>query len=175
MLTLVALLVPLMSGCVEREVKGDVVEISFADWVPITVLLVGLAAAPIGIMLRQSWKKGMWLGLIMSPVLLFLVLPSMFLDYARIDSQHFEGRYGIWFAPTKFDLRYADLSHIDYVIFEQRGRRGRKSTKYRLDCVSKSGQVQKVSLGDMLKEARDDILARAAAAGVAVREVDQRK
>ena len=175
MLTLVAALVPLMSGCVDREVKGDAVEFSFEGWVGMTVLLVGLAAAPIGLMLRESWKKGMWVGLVMSPVLLLGVMPSMFLDYAKVDSQHFEGRYGIWFAPTKFDVKYADLNHIDHVTYETRGRRGRKSTKYRLDCVTKSGQVQKVSLGDMMKEARDDILERASAAGVAVRDVDERK
>ena len=175
MLTLVAVLVPLMSGCFDREVKGDAVEFSYSSWVPITVLLVGLAAAPVGLMLRESWKKGMWLGLIMSPVLLLGVLPSMFLDYAKVDSEHFEGRYGIWFTPTKFDVKYSDLSRIDHVTYQTRGRRGRKNTNFRLDCVSKSGQVQKVSLGDMLKHAREDILERASAAGVAVREVDERK
>ncbi len=172
---LVALLVPLLSGCVDREVKGDAVEFSFSSWVPLTVLLVGLASAPIGLMFRESSKKALWVGLIMSPVLLLGVLPSIFLDYAKVDSEHFEGRYGIWFTPTKFDVKYSDLNHIDHVTFETRGRRGRKSTKYRLDCVSKSGQVQKVSLGDLMKHARDDVLERAVAAGVGVREVDERK
>ena len=173
MLTL-AVLLPLLSGCVDREVKGDVVSFSYAAWAPLLVLLIGLAAAPVGLMLRNSSKRAAWLGMILSPVLLFVLLPGMFLDYAKVDSEHFEGRYGIWIAPTKFDIRYSDLSRIDHVVYETRGRRGRKNTNYRFDCVMKSGQVQKVNLGAILKEARDEIAERAGKAGVAVRDVDER-
>ena len=173
MLALVVL-VPLLGGCVDREVKGDAVSFSYAIWAPLLVLLIGLVAAPIGFMLRNSSKRGAWLGIILSPVLLLVLLPGMFLDYAKVDSEHFEGRYGIWIAPTKFDIRYSDLSRIDHVVYETRGRRGRKNTNYRFDCVMKSGQVQKVSLGTMLKEARDDIAERAAKAGVRLRDVDER-
>src|SRR5687767_12814027 len=61
-IALVAVLVPLMSGCVDREVNGDAVQFSFSTWVPIVVLLVGLAAAPIGLMFRESSKKVMAVG-----------------------------------------------------------------------------------------------------------------
>jgi hypothetical protein len=165
----------LVGGCVEREVKGDAVEFSYAMWAPITVLLVGLAAAPIGLLLRNSSKRATWIGLILSPVLLIGLLPGMFMDYAKVDDNHFEGRYGIWFAPTKFNIAYSDLSHIDHTIYTTRGRRGRKNTNERLDCAMKSGEVQKVSLGTMLKEAKEDIFDRAQAAKVPVRLNDERK
>ena len=170
-----ALLLPLMTGCVEREVEGEVVKFSFATWAQLTVLLVGLAAAPVGIALKNASGRAPWIGIIVSIVMLLVLLPGQFLDYAKVDATHFEGRYGIWVSPTKFDIKYADLSHIDNVIYETRGRRGRKNTKNRLDCVMKSGERQKVELGDMMKEARDDILTRAEAAGVEVRDVDERK
>jgi hypothetical protein len=169
-----SLLVVTLTGCVDRTVSGDTTTYSFALWVIATVALVGLAAAPLGWVFRRASKRWLVIGLIATPVVLLFLWPSLLLDKVRIDSNHFEGRYGLWFKPTTFDVRYADLDHIDLVTYEERGRRGRKNTKQRLECVSKSGHTTKVALGDLLKHSRDEVLIRATAAGVPIRDVDTR-
>jgi hypothetical protein len=164
----------LLGGCVDKKVSGDVTSYSFSLWVPLVVLLIGLAAAPLGFLLRNQWQRGAWLGFILAPILLLFVVPGLFLDYCKVDSRHFEGRYGFWFAPSKFDIRYGDLNSIHHVIWTERGRRGRRTTKERFDCALKSGEAKTVQLGDMMKHARDEIAERANAAGVKVTETDER-
>src|SRR5215216_4888232 len=114
-----------VTGCYERTTKTDGTAVYSATASAILAAVVcGLVAAPIGYALRGVSRRILWLGLIATPVLILFLVPSLVLDHATVDAQHFEGRYGFWFAPTRYDLRYADLDHIDLVSWEERKRRG---------------------------------------------------
>ena len=163
-----------LTGCVDRSVSGDTSTYSFTFGAIIGVFFAGIGAAPLGWMLRGASRRIMVVGLIASPVILVLLWPPLFLDKVKVDSNHFEGRYGLWWSPTKFDVKYADLDHIDRVIYEERGRKGRKSTKQRLECVSKNGRTTTIQLGNLLERSRDEMLERANTAGVRIEDVDTR-
>jgi len=162
-----------LGGCVDRTVEGNAAVYSFSWWVGALVVLVGLLALPLGWGLRRRSGRLMVLGLIFGPVLLLLVGPPMFLDEVRVDDRHFEGRYGVWFNPTRFNVAYADLDHVNVVTWQERTRRGGRRTKQRLDCVGKAGATTTIPLGDLLKHARDEVLERAHAAGVRVFETSE--
>ena len=165
----------LVGGCVETKTTGNTNEYSYKMWAPLTVLLIGLAAAPVGLLMRNSSKRVTWIGLIAAPVLLIGVMPGLFMNYAKVDDNHFEGRDGIWFAPNKYNIQYSDLQRIDHTIYETRGRRGRKNTKERLEFVLKSGETKKLEVGGLIEDAGEDILRRAVAHDVKITSTDQRK
>jgi hypothetical protein len=163
----------LLGGCVDRTVKGNASVYGFSWWVGTLVVLGGLFAVPLGWGLRRFSRRLMLLGLVMGPVLLLLVGPAMFLDGVTVDDRHFAGRYGIWLSPTKFDVAYADLDHINVVTWEERTRRGGTRTKQRLDCVGKAGGTTTIQLGNLLQHARDEMLERAHEAGVRIFEREE--
>jgi hypothetical protein len=163
-----------LSGCVDKTVKGQTSVYSFAPWVVMLVLVLGMAGIPFGWMMRKTSVRLLLLGLIGGPVLLLIFLPGVLLDKCKVDAQHFEGRYGIWLSPTQYNIRFADLDHIDVVTYETRGRRGRKTTKQRLECVDKRGRTTTLQVNDLLKAAGGEIIEKADAAGVKIEDRDER-
>ena len=164
----------LAGGCVDRTVTGDSTTYDYAWWVPVVVLVSALVAVPAGLMIRRrSGRAGVGL-LILGPVLGVVILPAMILDKVKVDSEHFETHYGIWFAPSKHNVRFDDLRELRLVTYEERGRRGRRTTKQKFVCVHKSAAPQDtVHLGTLVKEAAPEILKRAAERGVALTEGGQ--
>ena len=161
-------------GCVDRTVKGDATTYDYSWWVPVVTLLSALAAFPLGLVLRKrSTRMGGGL-LVVSPVLAFLVFPMLLLDKVRVDAQHFEDRYGIWFAPSTHNVRFDDLREIRLVTYQERTRRGGRTTKQKLVCIHKDAAPQDtVQLGTLVKEAAPEILRRAGEHGVTITEEGQ--
>jgi hypothetical protein len=161
-------------GCVDRSVRGDSTTYDYAWWVPALTLVSGLILFPAGLVLRKrSGRLGAGM-LILGPVLALLVFPMVLLDKVKVDAQHFEDRYGFWFAPTRHNVRFDDLKEVRLVTYEERGRRGRKTTKQKLVCIHKSAAPQDtVQLGTLVKEAAPEILRRAGERGVTITEEGQ--
>ncbi len=88
----------------------------------------------------------------------------MYSDRVLIDDQHFEATYGFWFSPTLRQIRFDELSEIQYVAV--RGRRGR--INYEIRCLKKDGQSSVVHAGDLVKNTVPELLARAKSKGVNV-------
>ena len=164
----------LAGGCVDRSVSGDQTTYDYAWWVPVVVLLGSLVAFPVGLLIRKrAGRIGIGL-MILSPVLAVLVFPAMLLDKVKIDSQHFETHYGFWFAPSKHNVRFADLVEMRLVTYQERTRRGGRRTKQKLLCIHKDAAPQEtVHLGDLVRHAAPEIMDRAQARGVAVTSTNQ--
>jgi hypothetical protein len=161
-------------GCVDRTASSDATTYDYAWWVPVVTLVSALAAFPIGLVLRN--RRGRIGGglLVLSPVLAFLVFPMLLLDKVKVDAQHFEDRYGLWFMPSSHNVRFDDLREIRLVTYQQRTRRGGRTTRQKLVCIHKSGAPQDtVQLGTLVKEAAPEILRRAGEHGVTVTEETQ--
>src|SRR3954468_11967733 len=84
----------LLTGCVDKTVKGQTSVYSFASWVITLVFFGGMAAIPVGWMARKASVRLLIAGIIGGPVLLIILLPGVLLDKCKVDAQHFEGRYG---------------------------------------------------------------------------------
>jgi hypothetical protein len=171
LVVMVSLLALAAGGCVDRTVNGDEVGYSFSWWVPVAVLLGALAALPLGFIIclrsARSARFG-WALMILALVLALLVFPSMILDKVKVDVDHFEARYGVWFAPSRPNVRFEDLRELRRVTYTERGRRGRVLTKHKLVCVHNDGHQESVPLDNLLRRAEPDIVERAQAKGVAV-------
>ena len=105
--------------------------------------------------------------MVLGPPFAGLFAPMLASDRVACDADHFEARYGFWWSPSEFNIRFADLREIRWVTKEGWSR-GRKTYSNFLDCVLKSGPTQQVSVGTVMKEAVDEILSRARAHGVPV-------
>jgi hypothetical protein len=161
-------------GCVDRTVSGDSTTYDYSWWVPVVTLLSSLVAFPVGLVLRKrSGRMGGGL-MVMAPVLAFLVFPMLLLDKVKVDAQHFEDRYGFWFAPSTHNVRFDDLKEMRLVTYQVRTRRGGRSTKQKLVCIHKTAAPQDtIQLGTLVKEAAPEILRRAGEHGVTITEEGQ--
>jgi hypothetical protein len=168
-LVTVGLLALTAGGCVDRNVEGDQVTYAFSWWVWLPVLLAALVAFPLGLVLRRRSGRYGWALLILAPLGLLVLWPALVLDRVKVDSEHFEARYGTWVSPTRHDLRFDDVRQIRLVTYEERARRG-KRTKQKLVCMTRDGKAVTVQLGDLVKRAAPEILERAEARGVAITE-----
>jgi hypothetical protein len=163
-LLLAALTLCLVAGCYERVSRGNESLYRFVWWLGPVVIAGGILGVPIGWLLRKWTPKWGFVLMFIAPVLLVIVAPAMYSDRVLIDDEHFEVRYGFWFAPSVFDLRFEDLSEIRYVVVHDA--RGRAS--YELHCLTNTGEVVVVHAGDLVRNTVPEILARAKARGVRV-------
>ncbi len=160
-----ALMLCFLAGCYEHVSRGNESIYRFEWWLGPAIIAGGILAVPVSWFLRK-WKWGFVL-LVMGPILLVIVAPSLYSDRVLIDDDRFEARYGFWFSPTIQQVRFADLREIRYVAV--RVHRGR--TDYELHCVNDAGKVDVVPAGDLVINAVPEILARAKARGVRIVEL----
>jgi hypothetical protein len=147
------------AGCTKRVAEGDTVTHSFAWWVPVSVFVGGLVAAPAGwSILRKSNRWG-WGLLILSPVAVLVFFPGLLTDNLTIDAKQLSLKTDFWFMPTRHELRFDDVANSDLTAQKRRTRRGSR-TSYTLECRLKSGATQTVPVGDLMKAALPDVVDR---------------
>ena len=155
----------LLSGCYDRVQRGEESVYHFAMWARILVIGAGVILIPLGILLlifiKQRWG---FIPIILGPVLLFLVGPSMFTDYVVVDANHFEASYGLWFSPNVHHVKFRELRELRHVAV----RDSKNRIKYELHCKHMNGSVTVVHCGDLVRNAVEEILSKARAAGVSV-------
>lgn len=156
-LAVLLLLVCSATGCINEKVSESSVSYSFEWWVPVATFAVGLVLLPAGWVLRKT-RFG-WIMLVGGPLLLFVFGPGTVTDQVTVDAKHFTLHTGFWFSPTQFDVAFDDIQRIDITSETRRGRRGRKTTSYFLDCHKKDGAMEHVPIGTLMEEAVDAILA----------------
>jgi hypothetical protein len=131
--------------------------------------LGGIVAATIGWNLRQKSGRFGWVLLIGGPIATIFFAPSMFLDRVTVDDTGFSRRSGIFGMTAVQDVTFVDVSGMRLTSEEERGRRGRKVTKYYLYCDRKSGEAVKFPVNNAVCEAALlQILRTAAAAGIRI-------
>src|SRR4051812_31968397 len=93
---LVATFLLTIGGCVqESQVAGERI-FQYETWVPLSVLLAGLVAIPMGLGVR---KKNNWLGwtiVVAGPIAAIVFAPSLFRDRVTVSNERFHVRTGIW-------------------------------------------------------------------------------
>ncbi len=149
---LVALATVALCGCVKQSQDGAATVFSYEWWAPVGLTLGGLAAAPVGWLLRDKSSYFGW-GLLVVGVIGGLgVGPSMFADHITVDDQGFVSRTGLVGLATTHTIKFAELSRVRLTFEETRGRRGRKTTNYYLVCERKDGTSAKVPLSNSIAE-----------------------
>src|SRR5262245_20365249 len=147
-----------IAGCYEKVSENDRLIFSYQIWVPLMVVLGGLAALPVGIVLIVR-KKYFW-GYILAiggPLAAVVIAPGMFLDRVIVDQEGFYSRHGFWWDSTIHQIRYDELVLVRLVVEEKIGRGGRKNYSYYFDCSFKTRTAERVPLGDVMRQAIPEI------------------
>jgi len=158
------------SGCVRESSDGETLTVSYQLWVPVSVLLGGLVAAPIGwILHKKSIRFGRSL-LILGPLAAVFFAPSLFRDRAVLDDESFSLRTGIWGMTAVHEIEFDELNQVT-ITEEERRRRGRKSTNTYRFCSRKDGTNAKIPLNNQVsKSAAPILLERLAKFGVPIED-----
>lgn len=154
----------LVPGCHELVSQGDQSTYRFAWWLGPAVIVAGLLGIPLGWVLRKWNVKLGFALMVLGPVLLVVVAPAMYNDRVVVDNEHFEARYGFWFAPTVHNLRFRDLREIRYVAVPADNGR----TNNELHCLTAAGELRVVHAGNLVVKCVPEIMERARAAGIPV-------
>ena len=164
-----ALFVLLMSGCVNESTSGESQTFTYELWVPASVLIFGVVASVAGWFLRSSLGRFGWALLILGPLAALFGAPSLFLDRAVVDETRFTLRTGIWGMTSVHEVEYDELKRVSVISEEVRGRRGRKSTNYYLECQRNDGTKAKIPVNNKVGEtAAPHFLKRVSELGVPV-------
>ncbi len=166
----VAFLGLILAGCSTRYVEGDHVTYRFNVFIVLGVGLLSAVALPAGWFLRRFSQR---LGFVLMGVgfiVLVLVAPSMWTDRVQVDNDHFECNVGA-LGGSPHSIQFNDLKSIRWVEIETEGR-GRHMT-YFLDCVRSSGSTERVPVGDLMKEALEEILTRVHDRGIPIEGLPQ--
>ena len=163
-------------GCIERDVSGGVAAYSFSWWVPVLSLVAVYVMLAAGLLLRRIEGAGRlgWGLVAVSLVFGIVITPSLFLDRVKVGPGHFETATGFWFVPNEHYIPFDGLAELRHVTYERRGRRGRKYKHQKFVCVRNDGMPpQSVPVGDLVRRASPEIIARARKHGVAVTAVHE--
>jgi hypothetical protein len=156
-------------GCVRESLDGQVRTFRFEWWVPAAGVAVCLGAVGAGLFLRQIVAR---LGdglLIVAVLLLLLLVPSLFLDRVTVDSEQFDLRTGFWFIPTRHHVTFDQLTQIELTKRSRATRRGTQ-TDYDLVCHKRSGEAERVPVGDLMEYAVQSILEAAERKGIPIHD-----
>lgn len=142
-----------MSGCVNESTSGESQTFTYELWVPASVLAIGIVVSVAGWFLRASLGRFGWAMLVLGPLAAILGAPSLFLDRAVVDGTRFTLRTGIWGLTSVHEVEYDKLTRVSIISEEVRGRRGRKSTNFYLECERNDGTKAKVPVNNKVGEA----------------------
>ena len=138
------------NGCVKETLDGDTSVFAFEWWVPWTVLFGGIVGFVAAVLIRNWASRWGWGLMIVAPLIMAFIVPGLFIDHVSVNDQRFTLHTGFWFMPTVHEVPFAELSQIDLTQEERKTRRG-TSTSYYLVCHRKSGGIDKVPVGDLMK------------------------
>jgi hypothetical protein len=150
---LVGALLCMLVGCTTEEQDGDTFIYKYELWIPAAIFAGGIAAVPIGWMLRNKSARFGWGLLILGPVAALVFAPGLWLDKVTINDKQFTLRTGMWFMPTEHVVNLDNVGTIEHVTEETRGRRGRKNINHYLIFHPRTGAAgEKVPYGDLMQD-----------------------
>ena len=146
-LCLTALLL-MITGCVSETTSGSTQTFAYDWWVPLSVIAGGIAAAPIGWVLRSKSERYGWGLLIAGPLFAVLGL-FLFSERAVLDDSGFVTSRLFNKQEVKFDTLKMVRISSEVVT----GRRGRRETKFFVTCTRTDGTTEKIGVTNAVLEA----------------------
>jgi hypothetical protein len=140
-----------LSGCVRESTVGQQHVFTYELWVPVSVLLAGIVAVPVGWVLRGWWARLGWGMLIMGPIAAIVVAPSLLRDRIAVDDHGFTMRTGIWGLTSVHEVSFENLRRVRAVAEKGTGR-GADYTHHFLMCEMKDGGLAKVPVNNSVSE-----------------------
>jgi hypothetical protein len=170
-LMIVALGCLMLTGCVKDSV--DLVDrnwhtFTYQGWVPFLAFTLTIAGGAYSWSVRHyGWRANV--GMATAAVFFFIVVPSICLDWVTVNTQHFEGRIGLWFFPTRFDVPFDEVSSVRITISKAQARRSGPQKNESIRITLKSGEhIHLPGSNHVVAAARDLILGQILARKVSI-------
>ncbi len=156
-----------LAGCGHESVRGETTTFAYDWWLGPLLVLLGLACLPAGYQLAREGKRlAAGLLIVIGPGLTVVLAPGAFLNHVTVTPDHFEVRYGFWWARERHFVRFADLEDVRVVTHQQQGTRG-KHVISNLHYTLRTGRTGIIPLnGDLRWEAAPLIVKTAREHGV---------
>ena len=152
-----------ITGCITQTDSGQSVTFHNAWWVWAGIIAVGLIFMPIGFGLLRSDRRLAFGMILMGPLAIIGLAPTFYRAQVTVDDQGVETRQAFWGLSSANSVRFADAAKLRSG--QEAGRRGKMHEVLFFDL--KSGGVTPIHItGDMMREARSEIIRRAKAAGI---------
>lgn len=151
--------VPLLAGCANVTIDGDTKVNTAPLWLIALIVLVCLAGA-IGCWAFRKMSPWTWLGVVGLPLFALYIVIAVSQLKAIVDKEHFELRS----LANNYNVAYKDLTHIEVVkVNSGVYRRGTEIVDYYIDLHKKNGEVQRITMGEVMKPLWKDVIQNAAA------------
>lgn len=170
-LALLALVLLTAPGCVRRDVREGVSDYGFETHLVLMAGSGGGLLVTIATLLGPQFARQRT-GLFVGGLMLLYTAPCMYTDHIRVDTRGMSGGSGYWPFRSSFDIAYKDLKTLRVESVERRTKNGRTRDIY-LSCQFKSGDLQRLEAGHVLKKAQDEIIHNARAYGVKIDYLDK--
>jgi hypothetical protein len=158
-----------LSDCVDEQTHGDTKVFSYELWVPIVVILAGLAALPLSRVVPWRFRRYR-IGLpILSVVACVLFAPSLYLERVSVAPTGFVVRTGFWGLTSVHKVQFDQLSKIEITKEVSVDLKGRSHIHFFLLCEKRTGEPDKVPFNTTVtREAVATVLQSASSAGIVV-------
>ena len=103
------------AGCTERVVQGNVVSYKYASYIGPLMVLAGISLAVIAWLVRKTMLTVTIAAVLLCPLFLVVIAPSMFKDRFVIGTDHYEANWGFWFAPSVQYVGFNELQQLRYI------------------------------------------------------------
>jgi hypothetical protein len=150
-----------LSGCYGRTTRGDATVYACTAWALILSIAAGVIAVPAGIWVARTYPDYSPVGWTMAtagPLAVVLLGPTLAQEHVLVDARHFEYHGGVWFARKHHVVGYDEMARLRRVKEERKGAR--------MLIEKKSGAVEDLPLGDLMRRAAPEIVERARKRGV---------
>jgi hypothetical protein len=127
-------------------------------WVLPAVILAGIGAIAGGVLWTRADRfRGVILA-VFGLAFLIIASPMMVLDRVEISGDRLYLNTGFWFSPTRHEIHFSEVSRAEVEVEVKESRSGPVNS-YGFVFYLKSGQKERVPIGDLMKQAYREILA----------------
>ena len=162
-----------VTGCVAEHQEGNSQVFTFAPWIQISVLIIGVVCLmtfflPIPSSVPFDVKYGPTLfGIVITG----MFVPSLFMERAIVDETGLSIRRGIWVSKEIDKIELDDYWRIRCIRQVKIGGRAGRQYVYVLFCEKENGEIKKVKInGVVFKAAMRRFLEKAAQRGITIVE-----
>ncbi len=154
-----------LAGCVTKSAGETGTSFHYSRWLPLGVLVAGVAFVPIGIALRKHSARFGWALMILGPIAAVGFAPSLLMEGVVVDDRGFDVRSGLWGMSANQTVEFEAVASLRIAQEETGGRHSR--TIDVLYFQLKSGGSARLPLNNDVKiEAAKEIVARAQQTGI---------
>jgi hypothetical protein len=150
------------TGCIDRKLSGEDAVYTYQFWVPAAMGTGMVALMVVGARVLRStyrYRKVVFALCVGGTILLFIMYPMTILGCVVIGPDRLDTNTGGWIDHEPHHVYFVDVVRADVEVEGPRGRPGQQAS-YFINFQTKSGQRERVFIGELTIKAFPEILER---------------